>query len=126
MENQLNEEGKSQVEEKPKTAQQDLEQKFNITGWALFFIWIGVAFLANFSVGVGLLGIGIITLGMQIVRKQSNLKIEGFWVVIGLLFILAGLWELFEPDIPLIPIVLIIAGLTLLISILRKKQSAKK
>jgi hypothetical protein len=123
---ELNQEGKSQVSEKSSTAAQELEHKLNLTGWALFFIWVGIAFLLNFSVGVGLLGIGIITLGMQAFRKYSNLKLEGFWVVIGLLFLLAGLWELFQADIPLVPIVLIIAGITLLISIIRRKHPTKK
>jgi hypothetical protein len=38
----------------------------------------------------------------------------------------AGLWELFEADIPLVPNVLIIAGITLLISIIRRKSPTKK
>ena len=113
---------KNQSSEESTTVEHELERKLNSTGWALFFIWIGIAFLANISIGIGLLGIGIITLVMQVVRRQYNLKAEGFWVAIGILFALAGLWELFEAKIPLVPIVLIIAGITLLISMMRKKR----
>jgi hypothetical protein len=62
-------------------------------------------------------GVGVITLAVQVVRKYLNLKLEGFWVVIGLLFVVGGLWELFEPDLPLVPILLIVAGAALLISV---------
>ncbi len=32
-------------------------------GWGLFFIWIGVAFLADLGWGVGLIGVGVIIIG---------------------------------------------------------------
>ena len=99
----------------------ELEHKLSVTGWALFFIWIGIAFLTNIGSGVGLLGIGVITLVIQGVRKLYNLKVESFWLFVGILFILSGLWELFQANIPLVPIVLIMAGVALLVSILRKK-----
>jgi hypothetical protein len=91
-------------------------------GWSLIFIWIGLSFLANFGVGLGLLGIGIITLGIQLVRIYYGLKLEGFWIVIGLLFVLGGLGYIWEVNIPLIPIVLILAGLVLLYSIIKRKN----
>jgi hypothetical protein len=70
-----------------------------------------------------MLGIGVITLVMQGIRIQKKIKTEVFWVVIGILFVLGGLWELFRPDVPLVSIVLIIAGIALLLSTLRKKTS---
>lgn len=100
----------------------NLEKKYGTIGWALFFIWIGIGFLVNFSIGLSLLGIGIITLGVQIARKSSGLKAEWFWIVVGLLFTLGGLWELFEPDMPLVPVLLIVAGVVLLLSIAMGKK----
>ena len=94
-------------------------------GWALFFIWVGLAFLGDFGIGISLLGIGLITLGMQIARKMYNLPFEGFWVVIGILFALGGLWELYETDLPLVPILLIIAGLLMIISMIGRKKPAQ-
>lgn len=121
---ELNEESTKQVE-KPETTEKHAPDKFGTVGWALFFIWVGIAFLAGFHIGVGLLGIGVITLGVQIARKQANLQLEGFWVVIGLLFLLGGLWELFEPTLPLLPILLIVAGLLLLISLSRRRHPVR-
>jgi hypothetical protein len=92
-------------------------------GWGLFFVWIGLAWLLNVGTGIGLLGVGVITLGMQAVRKYFNLKSEGFWVVIGVLFVAGGLSELLQVELPLAPILIIVAGLAVLISIFRNKQS---
>ncbi|NIN10784.1 MAG: hypothetical protein GTO05_15175, partial [Gemmatimonadales bacterium] len=56
-------------------------------GWALFFVWIGVALLATFPAAVTLLGVGAITLGVQVARKSVGLSLEVFWVIVGLLFV---------------------------------------
>jgi hypothetical protein len=101
--------------------QTDLTHKLSAVGWALFFIWIGISFLVNLGLGLGLLGVGIITLGMQLIRKSYNLKLEGFWVVIGLLFMLGGLGNILRVNISIVPIVLILGGIALLYSIIKSK-----
>ncbi|UCC80607.1 MAG: hypothetical protein JSW64_04410 [Candidatus Zixiibacteriota bacterium] len=108
-------------EETKPAAKSEWANKLDTMGWALFFIWVGIAFLLDFGFGVGLLGIGVITLGVQVARTRYGLKTETFWIIVGVLFFLGGLWQLFEPDIPLIPILLIIAGLIVLLSVMRKK-----
>jgi hypothetical protein len=109
-------------EDEEAARRRELSQRLSTIGWALFFIWVGVSFLANFNIGIGLLGVGIITLAMQVVRMTSQLKIEWFWFTVGLLFLLGGIWELSEPDLPLISILLIVAGVVLLISVGRGKK----
>ena len=120
---QTNQEEKSPVKQHSGADDRDLAHKMDVTGWALFFIWLGIAFLLNLSVGISMLGIGVITLVMQGIRIQKKIKVEVFWVVIGILFVLGGLWELFRPDVPLVSIVLIIAGVALLLSTPRKKTN---
>ena len=115
-----------EVEELQTTERRDLAQKLDAVGWGLFFIWIGIAFLADFGIGVGLLGVGIIVLGEQAVRKYFNLKLEGFWVVVGLCFLVGGLWELLAVELPLVPVLLIVAGLAILVSIFRGTHLMKK
>lgn len=102
-----------------------LADKLSAVGWGLFFVWIGVAWLLNVGAGIGLLGVGVITLGMQAVRKYFNLKLEGFWLVIGVLFVAGSLSELLQVELPLAPIFVIIAGLAVLVSIVRGKQTKK-
>jgi hypothetical protein len=53
-----------------KTAQRKkFERRLDAFGWGLFFIWIGVAFLADVGWGVGFLGIGVIILGSLAIRE---------------------------------------------------------
>lgn len=94
--------------------QHDRSGKLESIGWALFFIWVGIAWLANFGIGIGLLGVAVITLGMQAFRRVSDLPVEGFWVFVGLGFAVAGFWHWYDIQLPLAPIVFIAIGVALL------------
>jgi hypothetical protein len=96
-----------------------LAQKLDAAGWGLFFIWVGAALLMGLSWGAGLLGVGLITLGGQVARRHFGLGVQVFWVVVGLLFIVGSVWELYRVEVSLVPILLIIAGAALLVSIFR-------
>ena len=79
MKNQaVDEESTTQVEEAIASERHHLAKKLDAAGWGLFFVWVGIALLADFHIGVGLLGIGIITLGGQAARKFLNLRLEWF------------------------------------------------
>lgn len=91
----------------------DRTTRYDAAGWALFFIWVGVAWLADFGMGIGLLGVAAITLGMQGLRKLNGVAVEGFWILVGLGFAIAGLWQWVDVDKPLTPFVLIIIGVAL-------------
>jgi hypothetical protein len=101
-----------------------IARKLEALGWGLFFIWIGIALLVNLGWGVGILGVGILTLGVQIARKYLALQFDTFWIVVGTLFVLAGIWELLSLRISLIPIICIVAGAVLLLSALAGKTRA--
>jgi hypothetical protein len=88
-----------------------LAERLDAIGWGAFFVWVGYALLADVGFGIGLLGVGIITLGGQMARRMYSLPLEGFWVVVGLIFTLGGAWELFEVTIDLAPVLLIALGL---------------
>ncbi len=93
----------------------DRRNRFDAAGWALFFIWVGVAWLADVGVGVGLLGVSVITLGMQGLRKIYGVPVEGFWILVGFGFAIAGFWQWFAIETPLAPLILIAVGVALLI-----------
>lgn len=95
-----------------------LTGKLDAAAWGVFFIWIGVVLLANLGWSVGLFGVGVITLGAQLARKYLGEELEGFWVLVGFLFLLGGIWELFSIRAGLVPILLIVAGALLLLSTL--------
>lgn len=108
---------KHSIEEHDKTRHLDS------IGWALFFIWVGSAWLMELDLGIGLLGIAAITLGMQAVRWLLKLKMEGFWIVVGAAFAIGGVWELANIDKPLVPVLMVAVGLVIFVSILTHNNS---
>jgi hypothetical protein len=49
-----------------------LNRKIDAAGWGVFFIWIGVAILADAGWGVGLIGVGVIILGGMAAREYFS------------------------------------------------------
>ena len=108
------------VEHIPATNTLVVAHKLDAAAWGLFFVWVGVALIAHIGWGLGLLGVGVITLGGQLARKYFSLTVERFWVVVGLLFVLGGVWELLGLQFSLVPILLIVSGVALLLSTMRR------
>jgi len=108
------------------TEQQELAKKLEAASWGWFFLWIGISLLWEAGWGVALLGVGVITLAGQAARRHFNLKLEAFWVVVGVLFLLGGLGAHYELELPMGHIVLIVAGLALLISVFTGRRTANQ
>lgn len=104
----------------PKERREGLKRITTI-GWGLFFIWLGVVLMIKAGSGLILLGVGLISLGMQVARKYSGLDSDGFWIIVGLLFVIVGIWEMFEINLPLMSVFLIVIGGAFLISALKGK-----
>ena len=96
--------------------------RIDSAGWGLFFLWVGVSLLLDLGWGIGLLGVGILTLAMQVVRRGFGLELEGFWVLFGGAFTLAGVWELAAMDVSLGPVLLMGLGVVVLVSALRRAR----
>ena len=97
-------------------SQHALAQKLDVLGLGLFFIWGGISLLAKIEWGIGLIGVAVIVLGVQALRRHFGLWIQGFWVVAGVLFLLGGIWELWGFKFST-PVLLIVIGAALLASI---------
>ena len=110
-----------ETEASPPIKNKGLGKRLESAGWGLFFIWVGVSLLMDLSWGVGLIGVAAITLLGQAARKYFGLRLEKFWVVIGVLFLLGGIWELYQVQVGLVPILLIVAGGALLLSLFRRR-----
>lgn len=95
-------------------AEHELARRLGVVSWGLFFVWLGYAFLADVGWGVGLIGVGVITLGEQAARALYRLGIEAFWFVVGTLFVLGGAWELLNVKVEIVPVLLIALGVTML------------
>ena len=105
---------------------QDRSHLFDVVGGALFFIWAGVAWLMEVSLGWGIIGTGILLLGLQAVRGLLHAKVDVFWIVVAIAFVIGGFWELWEVAIPLAPIILIAVGIGLLVWYCTKTLNRRK
>jgi hypothetical protein len=92
----------------------ETSEKIGSVSWAVFFIWVGIVLLANLSWGWFLLGVGIIILATQCARWLMGMRLEGFWMACGAVFLAGGLWTLLDLPWPLAPILLILLGVVLL------------
>lgn len=100
-------------------------KKLDAVGWALFFIWIGVVMLVKaLPKGIGAIGVGVIVLGISVARLVTRASVSAFWIVIGTLFVLAGVGELMAIDLPLLPVALIVCGVLLLFHQKSKKHNS--
>ena len=97
------------------------EQKLGTIGWGLFLIWIGFALFMGFPLQTSLIGIGVIILAMQLIRKYFKFKFESFWLTIGFCFLFFSLVKLPQINFPIIPILLIIFGVLFFYSAFKKK-----
>lgn len=113
------------MKEPVKKEQEILSRKLEAIGWSLFFIWIGIGMIAGFRTGLTLLGIGLIVLGGQAGRKYYQLKVEKFWIIVGLLFLCGGLWDIFSLNVPFAAVILILIGVLSLFTTLRKQSNKK-
>lgn len=98
-----------------------LAGRVDAAGWGLFFVWVGVVLIAHLGWGMGLLGVGGITVGVQLARKLVGLAAEPFWLAVGFLFVAGSVAEFMKLEFSLLPFVLIVAGLALLVSALRRR-----
>ncbi len=93
----------------------ELARHLDSIAWAAFFIWIGIAMLAGIRWGWFLVGLGVVILAAQLARLHMNVKLEGFWVACGAVFLIGGLWTVLNiASWPFGPIVLILLGVVLL------------
>jgi len=102
-------------------ARREKLKRITTVGWGLFFIWLGFVLMIKAGSGLILLGVGLISLGMQVARKYSGLDSDGFWIIVGILFVIVGAWEMFDIRMPLMSVFLVVVGGAFLISAFKGK-----
>lgn len=101
----------------------DAEHKTRLlegAGWGLLLLWLGVTMLFSLGSPVFLVGLGIIVLGVQSMRSRWNMKPERFWLVLGAVFIVAGILDVFGLGFSLVPLALIVFGLMALYGVYKR------
>jgi len=95
---------------------QAMDKRLESIGWALFFVMSGILWIMPEELvpeGAWLFGTGLIILGFSGIRYLYRIKIEEFWLVMGILFLSFGLSEYFILDLPILPILLVLIGISI-------------
>jgi hypothetical protein len=74
---------------------QSLKRRYEVIAWGLLLILWGITMLFDFvSVGVGLVGSGLILLGLNAVRWRNGIPTKGSTTALGILALVWGGLEL--------------------------------
>jgi hypothetical protein len=95
------------------TGEQSLDRRLEAIGWALLLMFTGGIWLAPDGLvpsGSWLVGVGLILLGLDLVRYMNGLRTKGFGGMLGILALLSGLGMIFGLHVPFWPILLILVG----------------
>ena len=104
--------------------------RFDNFGWGLFLIVLGAIWLFPDKLvpeGTFLFCVGIILLGMNLIKYIKGIRTNGFTVFLGIIAIIAGLCAFLGRPVSIFPLILILWGLSILIQIIfKKKQTPEK
>ena len=102
-----------------------LNKRLEAIAWGLFLIMIGGLWLLpdeTIPEGTWLLGVGIIMLGLNVVRYLYGIKMSGFTIFLGIAASCIGIGALFGMDLPVFPILIILWGLSVVLEPFLKKK----
>jgi len=113
---------------KPENAEgarkKELDKRLDTIGWGLFLIMIGGIWLVpegTVPEGTWLIGVGLIILGLMAIRSMNGIKINVFWLVVGMIALTIGIGEVYGINISVLPILLIIIGANIVIKSVSRK-----
>lgn len=114
--------------DRPAAPREDTAANLETAGWGVFFIWVGVCFLAGLSWGTFFFGTGILMLGTQALRRRFGLRLDRFSLAVGTCLVVVGAihaleWRLDEVTMPawLVPALFIVVGAAFLVSAWKRR-----
>ena len=96
----------------------DLQKRLEESGWGFFLLMMGILLLLPSEFvprGAWLVGAGIIMLVLNCIRYLNSVEVSQFTMVLGLVAIVAGLAGLFSVNLPLLPGLLALIGVSILV-----------
>jgi hypothetical protein len=106
-------------------AQKTASRRLDELAWALFLILIGAIWLlpaGTVPEGTWLAGAGLILLGINAARSLKGIKVSGFGIVLGVLALVAGLGHIAGVKVPVLAILLILIGASIILKPLVAKR----
>jgi len=116
---------KKEQESSQEAQKKVLDKRLDSIGWGLFLIMIGGLWLIpdeKIPEGTWLIGVGVIILSLMGVRYLHKIKVSGFWLVLGIIALVAGIGDFTDIDIPVFPILIILVGVSIVVKPLTKKK----
>jgi len=99
---------------------QTSHRNIDTIAWGAFFVWWGITdLLVSLPEGVGAIGIGLIFLGLNLVRSMKGIPVSGFTTILGVLALVSGGLELAGAvlslpfELPIFAILLVVLGVSL-------------
>lgn len=102
---------------------EDLDNRYEAIAWGIGFVWVGIySLIPGNQNSIGVLGIGLILLGLNLARFLSNIPTNTFSTVLGILASILGLVALLRPvlntpriELDFFSLLLVVIGLYILI-----------
>ena len=104
-------------------------ERLDSIGWGLFLVMLGAIFLFPDKIvpeGTFLLGVGIILLGLNLVKYLKGIKTSGFTIFLGIIAFIAGLCNFLGQPLEIFPLILILWGASIIIKIIFKRNKDNK
>lgn len=95
------------------------------TGWALFFVWVGVALLADIGWRWSLIGTAIIVLGVQLVLFFRKERMDVFMTAVGAVLLIGTIADMLGSAWSLVPAFLIVIGVVMLADAVRGRAGGE-
>lgn len=102
-------------------ANSNFARSIDSVGWALFFMWIGIALLASFSWTVSLVGTAVIILAVQTILAFRGERLDVFMAAVGVVLLIGAVADVYGSPWSLFPVLLIVIGIAMLADTLRSR-----
>lgn len=96
-------------------------RSIDAAGWALFFIWVGIALLAGFGWTVSLIGTAAIILFVQAVLFFRGERLDVFMAAVGVVLLIGAIADVYGSIWTLFPALLIVVGIAMLADTFRRR-----
>ncbi|MHC4225470.1 MAG: hypothetical protein ACYSUN_15880, partial [Planctomycetota bacterium] len=95
-----------------------LGKRIDAVGWGLFLVMVGAILMVpreETPKGVWIAGVGLILLGTNAARFFLGIRVRGFFLVLGVVALAAGAGRYFGVRLPILPILLVLLGLSAIV-----------
>lgn len=98
-----------------------IARSIDSVGWALFFMWVGIALLANLSWTVSLIGTAAIILAVQAILFFRRERLDVFMSAVGVVLLIGAVADVYGSPMSLFPALLIVIGIAMLADTMRSR-----